>query len=107
MRDGYNLPDLADTPSDELRLWHEVVNKVTEPAAEARLGELLIATERSSIGTHLPRTVSAYLSAVVGKTDSGTTTYLVRAHTLCRTLTRSSSGIGCSTKSKAGSTRPP
>ncbi|MGW6035972.1 hypothetical protein ACWFOS_20205 [Gordonia terrae] len=84
--EGYSLPALSETTGDVLQLWKSVLSTVTEPAAQARLGELLMATERTSIGLHLTGTVNAYLSAVAGKTSLGSTTYLVRVHTLCRTL---------------------
>lgn len=83
---GVSLPDLAEVSEDEKRLWREIAAIVTVPAARARIGEILMATDPSTIGAQLPSIVNGYLSAVEGEQGMAATIYLLRGHTLCRKL---------------------
>jgi len=86
VRTGFSLPDLSDASDGEKRLWHEIAGRITAPAARARIGEILIATDRTTIGPQLTGTVNGYLSAVDGREGLAATIYLLRSYTLCREL---------------------
>ncbi|WCB36931.1 DUF4209 domain-containing protein [Gordonia polyisoprenivorans] len=84
-----SLPDLAEVSEDEKRLWREIAGMVTVPAARARIGEILIATDPKTIGAQLPSVVNGYLSAVDGHEGMAAVVYLLRGYTLCRRLNAS------------------
>lgn len=82
---GLGLPSIRDVGADDVALWEALAEEVTAPAALARLSDLLFLRRVGNVGGHARRAGRAYLDAVGDRADDmDTTTYLVRAWTLCR-----------------------
>ncbi|MEV0769956.1 hypothetical protein [Nocardia salmonicida] len=84
---GFGFDAAAAASDDELSLWIGLINKVTVPAATARLGELLFARRAPRPHEYARRAVQAYLDAVnANDSDEQAPTYLARGWTLARQI---------------------
>lgn len=85
LSDGVVLPAVADVSADEVLLWEALAERVTAPAALARLNDLLFLRRAGNPGARAKSAVRGYLDSNSGREDGFTTTvYLLRAWTLCR-----------------------
>jgi hypothetical protein len=74
-----------DVDVDDVALWEALATEVTAPAALARISDLLFLRRVGNVGGHARRAARAYLDAVGDHADDmDTTTYLLRAWTVCR-----------------------
>jgi hypothetical protein len=84
---GFGLDAVSSASADELALWTALIDKVSAPAAIARLGELLFARRAPRPGDHARRAAKAYFDAVAAS-DFGyhATVHLLRGWSLARQL---------------------
>ncbi|MDE1675084.1 hypothetical protein [Nocardia gipuzkoensis] len=84
---GFGFDAASSASADELALWTALIDKVSAPAAIARLGELLFARRAPRPGDYARRAAQAYFDAVVAS-DFGyhATVHLLRGWSLARQL---------------------
>ena len=84
---GLGFGTVSAASDDELSLWIGVIDKVTEPAATARLGELLFARRAPRPHEYARRAVQAYFDAAAAENaDTQGTIYLLRGWKLARQI---------------------
>lgn len=85
--DQFWLPDPKTASEDVVRLWRELLDQVTTPAAKARLAELLLARRDGAPPDRARLAALSYIDAVgavTGKDNLTSSTYLARAWTISR-----------------------
>ncbi|WP_405427691.1 hypothetical protein [Micromonospora sp. NBC_00617] len=81
------LPAVKDLPEPVIQLWRAVADSVTEPAANARLHDLLWCRRDRGAGLHAACAARAYLQlANTGTVDMDAMEFLLRAWTLARQI---------------------
>ncbi|MGV9923385.1 hypothetical protein [Nocardia rhamnosiphila] len=84
---GFGFGAASAASADELAFWTALIDKVSVPAAIARLGELLFARRAPRPGDYARRAAQAYFDAVAaGDFDYHATVHLLRGWSLARQL---------------------
>ncbi|MGY2093067.1 hypothetical protein [Nocardia gipuzkoensis] len=84
---GFGFDAANSASAEELALWTALIDKVSAPAAIARLGELLFARRAPRPGDHARRAVQANFDAVVASDfEYHATVHLLRGWSLARQL---------------------